>query len=138
MTTLKSLALFLLLITALAGQSMAESTQASPPTDQQTFTLYQYKGASKHLGNLDKQLQADARFKEQGCEKVSASTRKRAPSYVCKLNDAKTLSLFNAGVGGGVQLNATTSICPTGCSYMRCPPPIGIYRCCNNTNFQPC
>ncbi|HNA29974.1 MAG TPA: hypothetical protein PLL19_09425 [Thiobacillaceae bacterium] len=103
-------------------------------TAQETFTLYQYQAGSLTLQRLDRDLQADPRFKEQGCETIG----KKTPRYYCAKNDAGTQGLFGSRVGKGIRLNATTAACPTGCAYMRCPPPLGAYKCCNQTTYQPC
>lgn len=104
------------------------------PRPEESYTLYQYKASPKAIELLDKQLRLDSRFKEQGCEAIG----KRAPRYVCKKNDAATQDMFAAGVGKDVRLNTVMAVCPAGCQYMRCPPPLGPYACCNQTTFMPC
>lgn len=132
------LALSLILTGTLYG-GMAGAAEGNAASGNETaFTIYQFKGSSKALSTLDKKIRADERFKQQGCEKITPSRAKNTPSYVCKQNDANTLSLFGSGVQSGVELNSTMAVCPTGCLYLRCPPPSGPYKCCNTTTFQPC
>lgn len=127
---ISSLLLGVFLVASLAHAA----EEKAPPEGQETFTLYQYQAGSKALAQLHKQIQGDSRFKEQGCEAIG----KRAPRYICKKNDAATQALFAAGVSKTVQLNASTAACPTGCSFMRCPPPAGPWKCCSQTTYKPC
>jgi hypothetical protein len=132
--TLMALTLSVLLIGALAATKTIAAEEKSQAIGQETYTLYQFKGRSKAVALLNKRIKADSRFKEQGCEDIG----KHESRYVCKKNDANTQILFQASVTSGVQLDALTTACPTGCVYTHCPPPSGPYRCCNTTTYQPC
>ena len=132
------LALSLLMSGALLGPLSSAAEEKPASGGDPAFTLYQFKGSAKSLSTLDKKIQADERFKQLGCEKITSPRDKRAPKYFCKQNDATTQSLFSGGVQSGVELNSTLGVCPTGCLYTRCPPPSGPYKCCNTTTWQPC
>lgn len=130
-----SLALTLSLFTA---QAVHAASEPQAGAGGETVTLYQFKGGSKVLKQLDQQIQADSRFQQQGCAKLAPAKGVRGPSYTCKLNDATTQGLFSAGVQSGVQMQTTSVVCPTGCVYYRCPPPQGPWACCNYSTWQYC
>lgn len=123
------LGLFLFAPSAYAAEEKARSE------GQETYTLYKFKASSKAIvEQLDKRMRGDSRFKDQGCESIS----KKSPRYVCKKNDATTQALFATGVSNDAILDTRTAACPAGCGFMRCPPPTGPYKCCNQTTYQPC
>lgn len=134
MKSMTALVSSLLLGVFLFASSAYAADEKLRPEGQETYTLYKYKATSKTLKQLDKQTRADSRFKEQGCEAIG----KQAPRYFCKKNDATTQALFAAGISKDVSLDASMAACPTGCSYMRCPPPVGPYKCCSQTTYKPC
>lgn len=143
---MKNLLLFLLALIT----SPAWAGDAAPDT--QTAVIIELKGPAQSTTALIADLEKQAVYKEALCATTPAKKAGKTAKISCTKADSALMSFLSSNTPANVRWSisgtaptaagqtpdSTTSLCPTGCFMMNCPPPSGPVKCCRPPAYTPC